>query len=57
MTPKTTLTAIIAAALAATTGLVAAPAFADHHKAAMKAEANIVETAVSTGVHTAVSTM
>lgn len=51
-TPKVTLTAVIAAALAATTGLVAAPALADHHKAAMKAEANIVETAVSTGVHT-----
>ena len=51
MTPKTTLTAIIAAALAATTGLVAAPALADHHKAAMAAEANIVQTAMSTGVH------
>lgn len=51
MTPKTTLTAVIAAALAATTGLVAAPAFADHHKSAMKAEPNIVEAAMSTGVH------
>ena len=51
MTPKTTLTAIIAAALAATTGLVAAPALADHHKSAMAAEANIVQTAMSTGVH------
>ena len=51
MTPKNTLTAVIAAALAATTGLVAAPAMADHHKASMAAEANIVETAMSTGVH------
>jgi uncharacterized surface protein with fasciclin (FAS1) repeats len=51
VTPKTKLTAIIAAALAATTGLVAAPALADHHKSAMKAESNIVETAMSTGVH------
>ena len=50
MTPKTTLTAAIAAALAATTGLVAAPALADHHME-KKAEANIVETAVSTGMH------
>ena len=52
MTPKTTLTAVIAAALAATTGLVAAPALADHHKASAPATPNIVETAVSTGVHT-----
>ena len=51
MTPKTKLTAIIAAALAATTGVVAAPALADHHKAAAMAEANIVQTAVGTGVH------
>ncbi len=51
MTPKNTLTGIIAAALVATTGLVAAPAMADHHKAAMAAEANIVETAVGTGMH------
>lgn len=50
MTPKTAFTAAIAAALAATTGLVAVPALADHHKE-MKAEANIVETAMSTGVH------
>lgn len=50
MTPKTTFTAIIAAALAATTGVVAAPALADHHKE-MKAEANIVETAMGTGMH------
>ena len=51
MTPKNTLTAVVAAALAATTGLVAAPALADHHKASMAAEANIVETAMSTGMH------
>lgn len=50
MTPKTKLTAIIAAALGATTGLVAAPALADHHME-KKAEANIVETAMSTGAH------
>lgn len=50
MTPKTTFTAIIAAALAATTGLVAAPALADHHME-KKAAANIVETAIGTGVH------
>lgn len=50
MTPKTKFTAIIAAALAATTSMVAAPALADHHKE-MKAEANIVETAVGTGMH------
>ena len=50
MTPKTTFTAIIAAALAATTGLVAAPALADHHME-NKAAANIVQTAMSTGVH------
>lgn len=51
MTPKNTLTAIVAAALAATTGLVAAPALADHHKAAAPASPNIVATAMSTGVH------
>jgi uncharacterized surface protein with fasciclin (FAS1) repeats len=50
VTPKTTLTAAIAAALAATTGIVAVPALADHHME-KKAEANIVETAVSTGMH------
>jgi uncharacterized surface protein with fasciclin (FAS1) repeats len=50
VTPKTTFTAIIAAALAATTGLVAAPALADHHME-KKAAANIVQTAMSTGVH------
>jgi uncharacterized surface protein with fasciclin (FAS1) repeats len=51
VTPKTTLTAAIAAALVATTGVVAGPALADHHKAAAMAEANIVETAMSTGMH------
>lgn len=51
MTPKNTLTAIVAAALAAATGLVAAPALADHHKAAAPASPNIVATAMSTGVH------
>ncbi|GAB4481233.1 MAG: fasciclin domain-containing protein [Erythrobacter tepidarius] len=50
MTPKTTLTAIIAAALAAMTGLVAMPALADNQMEA-KAAPNIVETAVSTGAH------
>ncbi|MDC8754364.1 fasciclin domain-containing protein [Erythrobacter sp. sf7] len=50
MTPKTKLTAIIAVALAATAGITAAPALADHHME-KKAEANIVETAQSTGVH------
>jgi uncharacterized surface protein with fasciclin (FAS1) repeats len=52
VTPKNTLIAAIAAALAATTGLVAAPALANHHKAAATVQPNIVETAVSTGVHT-----
>lgn len=51
MTPKNTIKAAIVAALAATTALVAVPAAADHHKAAMKDEANIVETAMSTGAH------
>jgi uncharacterized surface protein with fasciclin (FAS1) repeats len=50
VTLKTTLTATIAAALAATTGLVAVPALADHHME-KKAAANIVQTAMSTGVH------
>lgn len=50
MTPKNKLTAVFAAALAATTALAAVPAMADHHKE-MKAEANIVQTAMSTGVH------
>jgi uncharacterized surface protein with fasciclin (FAS1) repeats len=51
MTRKTTFTAVVAAALAATTGLVAVPALADHHKAAAPATPNIVQTAMSTGVH------
>ena len=49
MTLKTTLTAF-AAALAVTSGLAAVPALADHHME-KKAEANIVQTAMSTGVH------
>lgn len=52
LTPKNTLTAVIAAALAATTGLVALPAVAHQHGHHAKATPNIVETAVSTGVHT-----
>jgi uncharacterized surface protein with fasciclin (FAS1) repeats len=51
MTPKTTLTAIAAAALAATTGFAALPALAHQHGAHAKAAPNIVEVAVSTGVH------
>lgn len=53
MTPKTTLAAIIAAALAATTGIAALPALAHQHKhhAAAAAAPNIVQTAMSTGVH------
>lgn len=49
MTPKTTLLAL-AAALAATTSLSAVPALADNHME-KKGEANIVQTAMSTGVH------
>jgi uncharacterized surface protein with fasciclin (FAS1) repeats len=63
VTPKTTLTAVIAAVLAATTGLVAAPALADHHKemkadvpmvggAAMYPTKTIVENAVNSKDHT-----
>ena len=51
MTLKTTLTATIAAALVATTGLVAVPSLGHNHKAAAMAEANIVQTAMGTGVH------
>jgi uncharacterized surface protein with fasciclin (FAS1) repeats len=51
VTPKTTLTAIVAAALAATTGLAALPAVAHQHKAAATTAPNIVQTAMSTGVH------
>lgn len=50
MTPKTTLAAAVAAALATTTTLVASPVLADNHMA-KKAEANIVQTAMSTGMH------
>jgi uncharacterized surface protein with fasciclin (FAS1) repeats len=50
VTPKSTLTAVIAAALAATTTLVAGPVLADNHMGE-KAEANIVQTAMSTGSH------
>lgn len=63
MTPKTTLTAAIAAALAATAGLVAAPALADHHMekkadvpmvggAPMYPTKTIVENAVNSKDHT-----
>ncbi|WP_233996761.1 fasciclin domain-containing protein [Porphyrobacter sp. CACIAM 03H1] len=50
MTPKTTLIAAVAAALAATTTLVTPPVLADNHMA-KKAESNIVQTAMSTGMH------
>jgi uncharacterized surface protein with fasciclin (FAS1) repeats len=63
MTPKTTLTALAAIAFAATTGVVAVPALADHHmeKAAaaptvggapMYPTKNIVENAVNSKDHT-----
>ena len=52
LTPKNTLLAALAAALAATTGFAALPAVAhqhgDHHA---KAAPNIVQVAMSTGVH------
>lgn len=51
MTPKTTLAALTAAALAAATGLAALPVAAHQHKAAATAAPNIVEVAMSTGVH------
>ncbi len=51
MTPKNTLTAVIAAALAATTGFAALPAVAHQHGDHAKAAPNIVQTAMSTGVH------
>jgi uncharacterized surface protein with fasciclin (FAS1) repeats len=51
MTLKTTLTAAVAAALAVTTGLAALPAVAHQHKASAAAAPNIVQTAMSTGVH------
>ena len=51
MTPKNTLFAALAAGLVAATDLVAAPAFADHHKAAAPMVPNIVQTAMGTGMH------
>lgn len=54
MTLKTSFAALAAATLAATTGLAALPAAAHqhgHHKAAATARPNIVEVAMSTGVH------
>lgn len=51
MNPKTTLTALAAAALAAATGFAALPALAHQHGHHAAATPNIVETAVSTGVH------
>ncbi|MFM7377702.1 MAG: fasciclin domain-containing protein [Erythrobacter sp.] len=51
MTPKTTLAALTAAALAAATGLAALPAAAHQHKAEATAAPNIVQVAMSTGVH------
>jgi uncharacterized surface protein with fasciclin (FAS1) repeats len=51
MTPKTTLAALAAAALAAATGFAALPAAAHQHKAAATTAPNIVQTAMSTGVH------
>ncbi|MBA4010046.1 MAG: beta-Ig-H3/fasciclin [Erythrobacter sp.] len=51
MTPKTTFAALAAAALAATSGLAALPAAAHQHKAEAAAAPNIVQTAMSTGVH------
>ena len=53
VTPKN-IKAAAFAAIAATTGLAAvatAPAMAGHHKSAQQQQANIVQTAVSTGVH------
>ncbi|WP_301751693.1 fasciclin domain-containing protein [uncultured Erythrobacter sp.] len=51
MTLKTTLTAAVAAALAVTTGLAALPVAAHQHKTAAAASPNIVQVAMSTGVH------
>jgi uncharacterized surface protein with fasciclin (FAS1) repeats len=51
VTGKNTFKAAALAVLAATTGLTAAPAFADNHKTSETVSANIVETAKSTGVH------
>jgi uncharacterized surface protein with fasciclin (FAS1) repeats len=51
MTLKTTFAVAVAAALAATTGLAALPAVAHQHKASATTAPNIVQTAMSTGVH------
>lgn len=53
MTLRTTLAATAAAALALCSGLAALPALAHqhHHQAASRAAPNIVEVAMSTGVH------
>ena len=51
VTPKTTLFAALAAALAATTGFAALPAVAHQHGDHAKTAPNIVEVAMSTGVH------
>ena len=51
MTLKTTLTAAAAAALAVTAGFAALPVAAHQHHAAVPAAPNIVQVAVSTGVH------
>lgn len=50
MTSKTTFSAIVAAAMAATTAIAAAPALANSSMDA-PAAANIVDTAASTGAH------
>lgn len=52
MTLKTTLTAAAAAALAVTTGFAALPVAAHQHKTSAAASPNIVQVAISTGVHT-----
>lgn len=51
MTAKTTFAALAAAALAATTGFVALPALAHQHGDHGKTAPNIVQVAMSTGVH------
>ncbi|WP_196490077.1 fasciclin domain-containing protein [Erythrobacter donghaensis] len=51
MTLKTTFAALAAATLAATAGLAALPAAAHQHKAEAAAAPNIVQVAMSTGVH------
>jgi len=56
MNTKHTLAAAAAAALAMTGGLAALPAAAHGHKAAAAAKPNIVEVAMSTGVHTTLVT-